>query len=115
VDSRNRRHQLLFIQLLLAGLLCIGAPSAEAACSKAQVLKLYENNVSVEKIADRCEMSIEAIEAIVEPDEPEVTTPPAQAMCCDAYGYSRCPIVAGSTEIGTTCFCPGQGYGVICR
>lgn len=35
-------------------------------------------------------------------------------FCCDVFGNRRCPIVAGSTQIGAACFCPGQGYGTIC-
>jgi len=36
-------------------------------------------------------------------------------MCCDVLGNSRCAIIAGATAIGSQCFCPGQGFGMICR
>lgn len=105
---------------------------AEAACSEGQIVRLYEKGITVTKIADRCEMNVDDVADIVakrgdeEPEDPDPTpaqtppqalppAPPRQAMCCDAGGYSRCPVLYGDTTIGTACFCPGQGYGVICR
>jgi hypothetical protein len=98
--------------LLMAASLLMISP-AHAECSDEQILKFHKKGISAQKIADRCEMDIETVEEIIEAEK-EVD-PPSQAWCCDGYGNSRCPIVSGSTTIGSPCFCPGQGYGVICR
>lgn len=34
--------------------------------------------------------------------------------CCDGAGVHRCVMVNGPFPIGTSCFCNGQGYGVVC-
>jgi hypothetical protein len=49
------------------------------------------------------------------PPPPPHHKPPQGHYCCDGYGNRRCQIVSGSTNVGDPCFCPGQGYGVICR
>jgi hypothetical protein len=38
---------------------------------------------------------------------------PLCAYCCDAYGNVRC---GGNMALpcGSSCFCPGQGYGYAC-
>jgi len=38
---------------------------------------------------------------------------PSQLYCCDVYGIARCPMVLPG-QVGTSCFCPGQGWGIIC-
>jgi hypothetical protein len=103
--------------------LCFHSQPARASCSASEVRELYSKHVSVEKIADRCEMRLSDVEALVDeadavdpdPADSPGQMPPRQAMCCDAAGFSRCQIGSGSTAIGTMCFCPGQGYGIICR
>lgn len=97
------------------------SPVTRAACSDSQIIKLHEKGISIAKIADRCEMDRADVEAVIDANESSAENdapapaPPRQAYCCDVYGNSRCPIVAGSTNIGDSCFCPGQGYGQICR
>jgi hypothetical protein len=98
------------------------SPVTRAACSDSQIIKLHDKGISTAKIADRCEMERRDVQAVIdeqesaaEIDEPAPAPPPRQAYCCDGYGNSRCPIVVGGTDIGTPCFCPGQGYGQICR
>ena len=39
--------------------------------------------------------------------------PVAAIFCCDMWGNRRCQLVA-PVAAGTSCFCPGQGYGVSC-
>lgn len=34
--------------------------------------------------------------------------------CCDSAGNVRCLLNNGPFPIGNTCFCYGQGYGVVC-
>lgn len=34
--------------------------------------------------------------------------------CCDGYGNHRCVMANGPFPIGSSCFCNGQGYGVVC-
>lgn len=98
------------------------SPRSHAACSDTQIVKLHDKGISVAKIADRCEMDRDDVQAVIdenaavaEDDPPSSAPPPRQAWCCDGFGNSRCPIVTGSTNIGDGCFCPGQGYGQICR
>ena len=38
---------------------------------------------------------------------------PSKLYCCDVYGIARCPMVLPG-PVGTSCFCPGQGWGIIC-
>jgi hypothetical protein len=40
--------------------------------------------------------------------------PPMQLYCCDAFGNRRCLITSNPGPPGSTCGCPGQGYGVTC-
>ncbi len=37
----------------------------------------------------------------------------SQLYCCDVFGIARCPMVTPGL-VGTSCFCPGQGWGIIC-
>lgn len=109
----------------LAGALSWFPVASLAACSTSKVYSLYKKGIDVEEIADQCEMDEDDVQAIIEKKsaqekkrKPEGGTEPAiprQAHCCDGFGNSRCPIVAGTTRLGASCFCPGQGYGVICR
>jgi hypothetical protein len=39
---------------------------------------------------------------------------PSQLYCCDGFGIARCPIIAQPGPVGTSCFCFGQGWGIIC-
>ena len=34
--------------------------------------------------------------------------------CCDVWGYKRCQLVQ-PIQVGGSCFCPGQGSGVVCQ
>jgi hypothetical protein len=36
-------------------------------------------------------------------------------QCCDAFGNARCSISNGPLPMGSSCFCYGQGYGLICK
>jgi hypothetical protein len=106
---------------------------ALAACSASKIHSLHKKGIDAEEIAETCEMDEDEVQEIIDDKvseeeerkkrrkspgptaQPQQSQPPRQAMCCDAYGNSRCPIVAGSTQIGSQCFCPAQGYGMICR
>lgn len=114
--------------LLLAGVLLAG--QALAACGHDEIGRFYDKGIPASRIADRCEMNVDEVADIIahrraeRADEPEdvysdedIPPPPAQrqAYCCDVAGNLRCPIVYGDTTPGTACFCPGQGYGVICQ
>jgi hypothetical protein len=102
-------------------------PSVLADCSPSKVYSLYKKGIAAADIADTCDMDEDDVQGIIDKKQAGSTSgsfgdggsqpapPPRQAFCCDGYGNSRCPIVAGSTQIGSACFCPGQGYGVICR
>jgi hypothetical protein len=114
---------------VLAAAVALFSAGASAACSASKVYALYKKGIEVEDIAETCEMDEDDVQAIIKRKKREerqksttnngggdqVFTPPRQAFCCDTLGNSRCAIVAGSTQIGSGCFCPGQGYGVICR
>lgn len=34
-------------------------------------------------------------------------------QCCDSNAVIRCKLV-NWTPVGNPCFCPGQGYGIVC-
>lgn len=101
--------------------------TVSANCSESKVYRLYKNGTLIEKIADQCDIDVDEVLEIVDkkkarngkksssPSTVPSPRPQRQAFCCDAFGNSRCTIVAGSTQVGVQCFCPGQGYGVICR
>jgi serine/threonine-protein kinase len=36
-------------------------------------------------------------------------------FCCDVNLIKRCQITVNPSPPGTQCFCPGQGFGVVCR
>jgi len=38
---------------------------------------------------------------------------PSQLYCCDVNGIARCPMALPG-HVGASCFCPGQGWGIIC-
>lgn len=105
---------------------------ALAACSASKIYSLHKKGIDVEEIAETCDMDEDGVQEIIDEKVREEeerkkrrkssgsTTqqpqqPLRQAMCCDVFGNSRCPIVAGSTQLGSQCFCPGQGSGLICR
>ena len=105
---------------------------ALAACSATKIYSLHKKGIDVEEIAETCGMDEDEVQEIIDEKvreeearkkrpkssgstTPQQQQPPRQAICCDVYGNGRCPIVAGSTQLGSQCFCPGQGYGQICR
>lgn len=102
------------------------ALAAAAKCSDPKVYLLYLQGRLIEEIAGECDLDSDAVKMIVEKQKAKRAREratggvppqqlPRQAYCCDGARNSRCPIVAGSTQLGDTCFCPGQGYGFICR
>jgi hypothetical protein len=118
--------------VIFAGAICSFPVTVLADCSETKVYSLYKKGVEVEEIADKCDMDEDDVQAIIDKkkaqggrakperrgsgaSQPDSTTQPRQPFCCDGSGNSRCAIVAGSTQLGSSCFCPGQGYGVICR
>lgn len=116
-------HRLVAL-FIVAAFLANVPTSVFAACTKTKICSLAKKGVETSDIADTCEMDEDEVEEIIatcKKSKPPVGsekgggTTPRQAVCCDGFGNSRCPIVAGSTQIGDACFCPGQGYGVICR
>ena len=55
------------------------------------------------------------------PDPYQPPTPqnvsPQQEMggwCCDVWGNRRCQLVS-PVALGSSCFCPGQGSGSVCK
>jgi len=118
-----RAIRLISAAMILVASMCF-LPSVQAACSKAKICSLHSKGVETSEIADACEMEEDDVDDVVSdckakrkgtPKGGEDTSTPRQAVCCDAFGNGRCPIVSGSTQIGDGCFCPGQGYGRICR
>ena len=116
--------RLIRFSLLVLALGAVGLPRlAEADCSVKQIRKLHEKGMSIDKIADRCEMDKSDVRDAIGDDEEDADSraadrgPPAAAprYCCDMFGNSRCVVAIGPNPIGGSCFCPGQGYGVICR
>lgn len=41
-------------------------------------------------------------------------TPPVGNFCCDNFDARRCSLFAPN-PLGSSCFCPGQGYGITCQ
>jgi len=109
---------------LLAWALC--SSSAQAGCTEEQIRALYNRHMTVTKIADRCDMSRADVQQIVDESTADsdgdrtshAVIPPVQQripMCCDAWGNRRCTIVTGVANIGSPCFCYGQGSGITCQ
>lgn len=49
--------------------------------------------------------------------DPQPTPPPDTEMaewCCDTWDNKRCQLVS-PVPVGSSCFCPGQGYGYACK
>ncbi len=48
---------------------------------------------------------------------PNPNPPPQVEMggwCCDTWGNRRCQLVS-PVQVGSSCFCPGQGNGIVCK
>jgi len=88
---------------------------AHSTCTKEDKLKMIRGGWTKAEIDDFCNGSGPGEEQ--EPVEQEQASPQEQNIgmfCCDAFGNRRC---GGNMTLplGSSCFCPGQGYGIVCR
>ncbi len=53
---------------------------------------------------------------ITNPPQREQVQPKVEkgGWCCDTWGNKRCQLVS-ALDVGSSCFCPGQGYGLVCK